>query len=61
MGKKKKEKAGGRNTSLKTPAKGKEQEMTLESFLAATVEELLLAINELPDGIMLEVYFNDES
>lgn len=35
--------------------------MTLESFLAATVEELLLAINELPDGIILEVYFNDES
>ena len=32
----------------------------LERVLAATIEELILAISELPDGIILEVYFDDE-
>ena len=32
----------------------------LERFLAATIGELILAISELPDGIILEVYFDDE-
>ena len=41
--------------------KGKKQERLLEQFLAATAEELIMAINELPDGIILEVYFKDES
>ena len=40
---------------------GKTQARSLERFLAATAEELIMAINELPDGIILEVYFEDES
>ena len=38
----------------------RKQEKMLERFLAATIEELILAISELPDGIILEVYFDDE-
>lgn len=36
------------------------QEKMLEMFLTATMGELILAISELPDGIILEVYFDDE-
>jgi len=38
----------------------RKKEKVLERFLAATIEELILAISELPDGIILEVYFDDE-
>ena len=38
----------------------RKQEKMLDRFLAATIEELILAISELPDGIILEVYFDDE-
>ena len=38
----------------------RKQEKMLERFLVATIEELILAISELPDGIILEVYFDDE-
>ena len=38
----------------------RKQEKMLERFLAVTIEELILAISELPDGIILEVYFDDE-
>ena len=36
------------------------QEKMLERFLTATMGELILAISELPDGIILEVSFDDE-
>ena len=40
----------------KEQAKRSLQEQTLDRFIAATLEELILAVNELPDGIILEVY-----
>ena len=62
MGKKKgKEKSKTIKTGMKGQKKGKKQARSLERFLAATSEELIMAINELPDGIILEVYFEDES
>ena len=33
------------------------KEQSLEHFLLATLEELIAVINELPDDIILEVYF----
>ena len=60
---KKTEKGKGKctKTRMKEQRKGKKRVKTLERFLAATAEELVMAINELPDGIILEVYFEDES
>jgi len=56
------EKGKSKNTRNRMERKKrKKQSKTLERFLVAKVEELIMAINELPDGIILEVYFEDES
>ena len=61
MGKKEgREKVKTIKAEKKGQKKEKMQTRSLERFLAATAEELILAINELPDGIILEVYFKDE-
>lgn len=58
-------KKGGKEKgkTIKSGMKGRKKKpaRSLERFLAATAEELIMAINELPDGIILEVYFEDES
>ena len=56
-----KEKGKTIKAEKKGQKKEKMQAKSLERFLAATAEELIMAINELPDGIILEVYFKDES
>ncbi len=62
MGKKtEKSKDKNKKARMREQRKGKKQSKTMERFLAATAEELIMAINELPDGIILEVYFEDES
>ena len=62
MGKKEgREKGKTIKAEKKGQKKEKIQARSLERFLAATAEELIMAINELPDGIILEVYFKDES
>lgn len=61
MGKKSgKEKRADTSNHIKYQDNRTGQEKMLERFLAATIEELILAISELPDGIILEVYFDDE-
>ena len=62
MGKKtEKGKDKSKKARMKEQRKGRKQSKTMERFHAATAEELLMAINELPDGIILEVYFEDGS
>lgn len=62
MGKKtEKGKDKSKKARMKEQRKGKKQSKTMGRFLTATAEELIMAINELPDGIILEVYFGDGS
>lgn len=56
MGKKKEKEKNMKNQDT-DQAKKNGFEHSFEHFLAATTEELFLAINELPDGIILEMYF----
>ncbi len=59
MGKKKGQgKNGNTKKRMKEKAAGERQNKKPGQFLTATLEELILAINELPDGIILEVYFD---
>lgn len=61
MGKKSgKDKRAETSNHMRQQNDHRKQEKMLERFLAATIEELILAISELPDGIILEVYFDDE-
>ena len=46
---------------MREQRKGNKQVKSLARFLTATMEELIMAIKELPDGMILEVYFEDES
>ena len=57
---KKAQKEKGRKTKNRNgkQSAGEKQGRALDQFLAATLEELVIAINELPDGIILEVYFD---
>ena len=61
MGKKSgKDKRAETSNHMRQQNDHRKQEKMLERFLVATIEELILAISELPDGIILEVYFDDE-
>jgi len=59
MGKKtgKTKSKNAKKAGKKGQVKKRDQEQSLERFITATMEELLMAVNELPDDIILEVYF----
>jgi len=59
---KKAEKGKGRTAKDRDKKKAvkERQAQSPGRFLAATLEELIIAINELPDGIILEVYFDGQ-